>query len=149
MSRNMWKILLVLSLLLAACAGAAASEAHAGTMRLNDGRSFNYTLEIPESWNGKYEVQKAEVWPTGQMISFVYTAEPKYPIFNLTALTEEQWAEIQNDPGVMHLKDQDGAVFIYTIALENLYSGSQAEEFQQMAGDVQGILNSLEVTAIK
>ena len=146
MSRNVWKIfLLVLSLIFVACAGSSpARAAHTGTMKLGDGRSFTYTLETPASWDGKYAVRQS-----GNSAAFEYSVEPKTPIFTLTALTEAEWAEIQNDPGVMQLKTQDGAGCMYTIALENLYSGSQAEEFQQMAGDVQGIINSLEVTVAK
>ena len=51
MSRNVWKIfLLVLSLIFVACAGSSpARAAHTGTIKLGDGRSFTYTLETPAS----------------------------------------------------------------------------------------------------
>jgi hypothetical protein len=129
--------------ILIAC-NSSGKNLHEGQMNLNDGRSFNYTLEIPTAWNGQYEVQQ-----TGSRVTFDYKAEPQTTIFTLTALTEAEWAGIQNDPGVLPIIFQDGAMFVYTIALENLYSGSQADEFQQMAADVQGIIASLNVTAIQ
>lgn len=150
MLRKVWlfSCLLAIGWGLVACNG-FASQTFSDTMTLTNGRFVDYTLEFPASWAGKYEVQQQEPGPFGATTSFVYVAEPKIPLFSLSALTEEQWAEAENAPGVIRLKEKDDVVFMYTITLENLYSGSEADEFQRMAGDVARIAASLEITAVR
>ena len=136
----------LVTLLIVACRD-SEERMHTGQMKLSDGRIFTCTMKFPASWDGKYEVREA-----GSIIWFDYSEnqEMKQPLFSLTALTMTEWARARQEPGHGQLLvQQDGAVFVYNVALENLYSGSHAEEFQRMAGDVQSTVATLEVTEVK
>ena len=97
-------------------------------------------LRIPGSWNGKYEVRVE-----GSSAYFDYSVDPerKEKLFSITALTEAQWQAIQGEPHGEALFRYGDIVFVYNPALDNVYSGIYADEFQQMVGEAYDIAHSL------
>ena len=97
-------------------------------------------LRFPESWAGKYEVCVED-----SSAYFDYSANPeqKEKLFSITALTEAQWQATEGEPRGEPFFAYSGVVFVYNPALENLYGGSYAEEFQQMVGEAYDIARSL------
>jgi hypothetical protein len=118
-----------------------------GQLVLDDGRAYEYTLTMPENWAGKYEIREA-----GGINWFDYSVSPdlKSELFSLAAVPESEWKTIQQEPGYHgeELLSMDGVVFKFSFALDNPYTDSQAEEFQQMTGQVREILQSLTITLI-
>jgi len=151
--------LLIVSLaLLVACAPASISpkpispiqssdtEPMSGYLTLQDGRLVEYKILIPKDWN---EEEKIEYRKEGNTNYFDYRANPKYTLFSIAAFTEAVWQEIKQEPGHgEQLLTQDGIVYVYNIALDNPYAGSQAEEFQKMAEQVQNVVSSLSASII-
>ena len=132
--------------LLAACmtmpSPAPGSEQIKGRITTQTGQTFEYQLPIPQTWAGKYTVHDK-----GNVVFFNYDAEPDSELlFTIAALSEARWQEEQKGPHGEKLFDKDGVVFVYDIGLANPYTGRQAEELQQMAGQVKDIVGSLEVT---
>lgn len=115
-----------------------------GFLTTQDGRLVEYRILIPQNWEDKYETRKE-----GAIAYYDYIASPKQTLFSIEALTAEQWKEKQQEPGYgEELFRQDEIVFVYHVALDNPYTGSQAEEFQQMAGEVKNVVSSLTVSIV-
>lgn len=120
----------------------AGTEQVKGHLTVLDGRIFEYEILVPQSWTGKYEIREV-----GNIAFFDYNASPKNTLFSIAAFTEAQWQEVQQEPGHgTELLSQDGIVSIYNVALDNPYTGSQAKEFQQMAGQVKSVVGTLTVS---
>jgi hypothetical protein len=144
-----------LLVLAAACGGGPASaptptspaevEQVKGLVTVQDGRTFEYGLLMPQTWAEKYVIRQES-----NVVHFDYAASPRHTLFSITALTRAQWQEAQMEPGLgTELLSTDGVVFVYNIALDNPYTGPHAEEFQQMAGQVHGVVDSLTVSLVQ
>ncbi len=122
----------------------SGTEPMKGYLTIQDGRLIEYEIQIPLHWIDKLEVRKEE-----NITYYDYAANPKQAIFSVAAFTEVQWQELQQEPGRGEkFLSQDGIVYVYHVALDNPYTGSTAEEFQQMAGQVKQVVNSLTASII-
>jgi hypothetical protein len=124
-----------------ACLSSACPMRIEGRLVAQDGRAFTFHLLAPADWAGKVSVR------VKRNIAYVdYQATQKEPVFLITALTEAQWHENQQWPGQGNvLVVMDGIVFTYNVALANPFTGREADEFTQMAGQVQSVVTSFEV----
>ena len=117
-----------------------------GYLTTQDGRLFEYEILIPQSWigNDKFEYRK-----DGNINYFDYNASPKHTLFVIAAFTEAQWQEVRHELKYSEeLILKDGIFIVYNVALDNPYTGNQAEEFQQMAGEVKNIVQSLTISMV-
>jgi hypothetical protein len=97
-------------------------------------------LDIPLGWTGKYEVRtegNVGYW------DYVGDAGSTQPIFAIAVMTEAQWGAIQGEPHGEALFGHGGLVWAYSPALDNPFSGGQADEFQRLAGEAYQIAGSL------
>ncbi len=117
-----------------------------GRITAQSGQTVEYQLLIPQNWIGKYEIREK-----GNIIFFDYNVNPdlKETLFSITALSENQWQEAQKGPHGEKLLSREGIVFVYNIALANPYTGNQADEFQQMAGQIKDIVGSFKVSPVR
>ncbi len=136
-------LVVLAAILLCACSkSGTGSERITGRLTVEGGRVCGYTIDVPKDWTGKVETREE-----GNIVFFDFASSPKNTLFSISALTETQWQAAQQDPGQgIEIKAQDGIVFIYHVALDNPYTGNQAEEFQKMAGQVKSIVKSLTVS---
>lgn len=109
----------------------------------NEGTVFEYSLLFPGDWMGKYAVRAED-----NIVYIDYSVNPdlQHPLFLIAALDEGQWEAAQKEP--VHGEElirKDGMVFVFNTALDNPYSGYQAEEFQRMASQVREIVAQFEV----
>ena len=97
-------------------------------------------LDVPASWAGRYEARV-----DGNVVYYTYAVNPdqKETIFAIAALTDAQWDEAQDEPHGQQLLAYGGIVWVYNPALDNLYSGDQADEFSRMVGEAYGLVQSL------
>ena len=127
-------VIVILLLLMAACnpilssaqqdspVSSSGTDPVNGQLAIEDGRIFDCQLLIPQEWTGRIEQRQA-----GNVVYFDYNADPKNPLFSISASTKERWQEVLLEPGAgTELLSLDGVVFAYNIALDNPYSGSQA-----------------------
>lgn len=114
-------------------------------------QTYGYTINFPQDWRGKYEVQENE-----NSTAFLYTGYPelKESIFRIDVFSEEKWNVIQSEPGYSgtEIAKNNGLVFVYSMLLENPYAidpaaglEKYADEFQKMVGDVQTIIKTFEI----
>ncbi len=147
-----WMIIFIIVSLLPACKTNSLSpqsgdvERMTGYLTLQDGRLIEYGILIPRSWT---EEEKFEYRKDGNINYYDYTANPKHTLFVIAAFPEEQWQETRKELKYSQvLFSQDEIVIVYNVALDNPYSGAQAEDFQQMAGQVKSVAGSLTASMI-
>ncbi len=97
-------------------------------------------LAIPASWQGSHAVRIED-----DTVYYDFTLDPAEPakLFSITALTEAEWQAIQNEPHGEAILSCGGIVWVYNPALENPYSGAQADEFSRMVGEAYGMAQGL------
>lgn len=105
---------------------------------------YGFSINIPESWKGKYFVEEKD-----NIVSFVYNSnsEMKYEIFSIAVYPIDEWQKIKNEPGFhgTEITSKNGMVFVYSISLDNPYVGGEGEEFQKMAGKVNEIIKTFKL----
>ncbi len=142
---------LIVLVLLGACASLSASpkqvlppsstseEIVRGQFGLTNGELVNYELHLPQNWAGKYELRSE-----GNLVNFAFNSSPLHTLFSLRAFTEAEWQQVMKEPGHgEQLLTKQGIVIVYNVALDNPYTGAQAEDFQQMAGQVKSVVGTL------
>ncbi len=119
--------------------------------------TYGYTLKIPKSWAGKYEIREE-----GNTTSFLYNVIPLPPflegenlLFSITVYSEDEWKKIEKERKEAEKKGLapgccpkvfakiNGTVFVSNISISNPYESygmEIADEFSKMAGQVQEII---------
>ncbi|HPL29054.1 MAG TPA: hypothetical protein PLG21_13470, partial [Anaerolineae bacterium] len=148
--------------------GTAGDRWVTGHLSVEGQVSYACRLLIPADWAGKYEVTER-----GNTVSFAYTVppdvrellagltpapglarpNPSETLFWVSLFSDARWREEQQQPGVGRVvRSLDGLVVVSGSAIANMYSAFSSEpwprvaaEFQRMAGQVPGILQTLEV----
>ncbi len=118
-----------------------------GRLTASSGQAFDYTLSMPANWKGKYGIEQYAdrvtinyFHPTGKI------APTSGPIlFGISVRTLAEWEVDQKGPHGIGLLTRDGVVFVENIGLDNPLNGTEAEEFQQMAGQVKDIVRTFTV----
>ncbi len=147
-----WIIILIAIWILPACKPGSPSqtsgdvERMTGYLTLQDGRLVEYRIMIPRSWiDEEVYIYRKE----GKINYFDYNVEPKESLFSITALSEAEWQQAQQELGHGEkIVSQGGITLVYNVALANPYQGPQAEQFQQLVGEVKNVLGSLTMTVI-
>ncbi|MCS7151350.1 MAG: hypothetical protein NZ928_03065 [Endomicrobia bacterium] len=102
---------------------------------------YGYSVNIPESWKGKYFVEEKD-----HITSFVYnsTSDTKYNLFSIIAYSNDEWQQVKSEPGFhgTEITTKDDFVFVYVMSLDNPYVGEEADDYQKMVGDVNSIIKS-------
>ncbi len=119
-----------------------------GRLTASSGQAFDYILSMPANWKGKFVIEQYAdqvrfyyLQPTGKIVA--PTSGPS--LFGISALTQAEWEAEQKGPHGTELLTRDGVVFVENIGLDNPLTGSEAEEFQQMAGQVKDIVRTFTV----
>jgi hypothetical protein len=121
-------------------------EQMTGYLTLQDGRLIEYGILIPRSWT---EEEKFEYRKDGNVNYYDYTANPKHNLFVIAAFPEVQWQETRKELKYSEVVfSQEGIVIVYNVVLDNPYTGAQADDFQQMLGQVKSVAGSLTTSII-
>lgn len=97
-------------------------------------------LAIPASWVGRTQSRgegSVAYW------DYVGSSERTQPVFSIAAESEAQWQASQGEPHGEALFSHGGFVWVYSPALDNPYGGSEADEFQRLAGEAYQVAGSL------
>ncbi len=83
---------------------------------------YGFTLRIPASWEGKYEVAKVKGDPTRDteaIFVFIYQAE-EAELFSIVVLniTKEEWNQNHAGGLLQYLGEKDGKIFAYSVPSE-------------------------------
>ncbi len=108
---------------------------------------YNYSLTFPSSWLNKYyivEKNKSTVFNYYKDIS----NPPKEFLFAINVYTEKEWIEEQSGPhGELIKKDTvNDRVFVLSFSLSNTFTGQEADDFNEMVGDVNQIISTFKLT---
>jgi len=99
------------------------------------------SLSIPEIWEGKYRVKE-----DGNKVSFLYIVNPDNvsPIFSIKFYEKNEWKDLQKKEKKFEreIKTKDDLVFVYILYPNNIYTGKEAIEFQEMSNQVKKIIES-------
>ncbi len=115
-------------------------------LTLQDGRLIEYELLIPRIW---IDEEMFIYRKDGNVNYFDYNSGQKQSLFKITAFTEAEWQQAQQEAGQGEkIVTQDGITLVYNVALDNPYDGLQAENFQKMVGEVNNIVDTLTMTVI-
>ena len=107
---------------------------------------YGYSINIPADWKDKYLVEEKS-----NSTSFSYHPNPfsayKYSLFSITVYSKNDWEQIKQEPGYhgTEIASKDDLVFVYVISLDNPHTGSERDEYQKMAEDVNEIIKTFEV----
>lgn len=110
--------------------------------------TLDYTVEVPESWNGKYEVTESTTQEDGiEIASFDYTAagEPANFIFRIAAYPSSVWNVMMPALNIEPFARNDDYVFASILALDNPYEAPYQEEYGLMSEDIEDIIDSFEL----
>lgn len=110
---------------------------------------MGFALQLPSSWEGYYKEEVPLQDPTTGEFDTVFldyvpkTGKP-YMIFEVTRVSESQWAQLKQDPGFIatELGQRDGNIYYAQTSPVNPYPGEDAQRFQQFSLDVPRILET-------
>src|SRR5690606_31350104 len=148
----MKKIILPGLLLCAALAVGWFFVQNADTETIEDSRTttyineeYGFTLEIPESWRGKYAVEREEESEI-ILFQFNYTGDEELvqPLFSIAVYASFAWAELRDGAlNMEYLGEANERAFILIRALDNPYTDPETlEEYGALASDVTRVAHS-------
>jgi hypothetical protein len=110
-------------------------------------KTYEYQLSLPKDWHGKYETQVQD-----NVVSFIYDLSPtsKITLFTLAAYPEQQWQQLQTEPGFHgeKLLAKDGVVFVDTVVLNDSSAANTPQELQSINNEIPKIIHSFEARSI-
>lgn len=107
-----------------------------------------YSLQIPASWQNKYDVVEQSQDST---ISFMYRSSKNEAakIFSISKTSVESWKTISADqltsPVSRLLVEQESQVYYARWLANNPYKGQEAKSYLALARDVSNILNTFTI----
>lgn len=136
--------IVVFLLMLSACQ--TGKSQISGELMTGDGsQKFTYIFDLPTSWEGKVAVNNLE-----HAFSIHYDAEPKALLFTVTVMTEAEWEKAKTEVIASEvLKRIDGIVFVTSMGVDNPYTGSQADEFVNVAAQIYDAIGTLSIELIR
>jgi hypothetical protein len=105
------------------------------------GEARPYSIVLPAQWEGAVEVVTTE-----SRSDFVYQGSEgqEEVVFSIIAMPEEEWAPAAEADPRHEIVTEDGVVFVYTYALDNIFSGEDAERFSALVASVPAVAESFQ-----
>lgn len=105
---------------------------------------YGFSLRLPESWEGKYEVERKDLGQEEETI-FVFTYKPeKVELFSVTVLniSKEKWNNEYAGGLLEYMGEKDGRIFAYSIPTEisDQLAGNKKEKLHALV-DVTHMVN--------
>jgi hypothetical protein len=112
---------------------------------------LGFSLKIPNSWEGFYEVEVSDNRVTFNFISEDSTY-PRYQLFTITKTTQQKWEAQVNEtkenstipPFSGHEKSGDN-LFFFTQSFDNPFTGTEGDKYQSMSTDINQIRSSFSI----
>ncbi|UQZ86588.1 hypothetical protein SK3146_05881 [Paenibacillus konkukensis] len=126
----------------------AAQEAYGGVLGdtvLYENKAHGFTLRIPKSWDGKYEVKERQV-PNGTNIEFINKKTVLGTLFTVSVWSEKAWEadgeEIQGLIPITKLGEKSGFVYLFNTPTDVPYDPNDQQaraDYLKMSVDVPSI----------
>lgn len=130
--------LIALGMIMAGCTPVAPSDLSYTHSELG------YTVDLPEHWRGRYEVNESVTDEDGiRIASFDYTAaDPEHFVFRIAAYPSDVWNVMMPSLNTEPFARTDDHVFAVIRALDNPYEGDAQAAYGLMAQDTDTIIGS-------
>lgn len=114
-------------------------------------QELGFSLEIPASWEGKYEVNVLSLDPradseTGSITSASFDFIPQegnnHMLFSINKVSSSDWEKLQKEELFRgrKLAETNEAVYYAEYSLDNPFFGINGDTYQEMAADTSPIL---------
>lgn len=102
---------------------------------------YKYSLTFPSSWLNKYNITETS---SGTNFSYKDTPDTKTTLFSINVLTKDEWTKEQSQPHGTLIKEDtaNDRVFVYSFALDTIFTGQKADDFSKMSGDIKQIIST-------
>lgn len=106
---------------------------------------YGFSLRLPESWEGKYEVERRDLGQEEEEATYVFTYKPeKVELFSVKILkiSKEKWNNEYAGGLLEYMGEKDGRIFAYSIPTEisDRLAGNKKEKLHALV-DVTQMVN--------